>query len=81
MAGYTRFYVRDPGLKKREHFKLSLTWECDRLWRARGEFKNEGWESRRFEKSYHKQKPLFFIILINKTSLFYKIFTFIHNLC
>lgn len=60
--------------EKREHFKSSLIGECGRLWRGRGELKNKRWESRRLEKSCHRQKPeftLFFIILINKTSSFY----------
>lgn len=78
MEEHTRFYVRDADLKKGSISNLASHGNVTDYGEA------EGWENRRFEKSYHKQKPeftLFFIILINETSLlFYKIFTFIHNL-
>lgn len=77
MEELSRFYVRDAGLKKGSISNLASYGNVTDYGEA------EGWESRRFEKSYHKQKPkftLFFISLINETILlFYKIFTFIHN--
>lgn len=77
MEEHTTFYVRDAGLKKGSIASLAWHWNVTHY----GEVKD--WESRRFEKSYHKQKPaftLYFISLINETFLlFYEIFTFIHN--
>lgn len=75
MEEHTRFYVRDASLKKGSISNLVSHGNVTDYGEA------GGWESRRFEKSYHKPKfTLFFISLNNETILlFYKIFTFIHN--